>query len=176
MRAAVIAALAAAILLGCGDRRTGTMQARWTSLDTTLGSAKVRLPVTATWCPARGRFVLLAVSGDTGIGMFLRTIQLTPGRYDVRDTSRSDTPAATLALRLARGSTMFALSGDSGAVAITSTAGDRVSGRFVGWFTQAERRQPVVLVGSFSGVRPMPDSVRCESTVMSPPPADSVVP
>lgn len=164
-----------AVLAGCGNQSGGTLQARWTSLDTTLGSAKVRLPVAATWCPARGRLVLLAVAGDTGIGMFVRTLKLAPGLYPVQDTSRSGIPGATLALRVARASTMFALSGDSGAVAITSAAGGQLSGRFVGWFTQVGKPQPILLVGNFAGVAPAPDTVRCESTTM-PPPADSVVP
>lgn len=176
MRSAAALALVAAALAGCGDRSGGTLQARWTSLDTTLGSVKMRLPVTATWCPARGRLVLLAVAGDTGVGMFLRTLQLTPGLYPVRDTSRSDTPGATIALRVARQANMYALSSDSGAVAITSAAGGALSGRFVGWFTQVGKPHPVLLEGSFAGVRPAPDSVRCESATVSAPPADSVVP
>lgn len=175
MRRAAVACLVV-MLAGCGDRRGGTLQARWTSIDTTLGSAKLRLPVHATWCQARARLQLLAVSGDTGIGLMLRTFRLAPGRYDVRDTSRADVPGATLALRVARGSTMFALSGDSGVVAVTSAANERLTGRFVGWFTPAGTTQRVLLSGSFADVRVVPDSVRCESTLEFKPATPSVVP
>ena len=82
------------------------------------------------------------------------------------------TPAST-AFRLANQSTLFTLSSDSGAVEITSVDGN-LAGRFVGWFSQADRG-PVVLTGRFSGVTVAPDSVRCDNETL-PAPAQTAAP
>jgi len=158
-----VASLAAA----CRNESGGTLQAQWISMDTALGRGSLRVPVKGTWCASRGRLTLLGLSGDTGVGILVRTVKLDPGLLIVSDTAASRSPGATIAFRLANQSTLLTLSSDSGAVAITSVAGG-LAGRFVGWFSQADRG-PVVLTGRFSGVSVAPDSVRCESEALPAP-------
>jgi len=166
--------LAVAALTGaCRTRGEGTLRAEWTSLDSALGRGNLRLPLSGTWCGSRGRLTLLGLSGDTGVGILVRTVKLVPGLLPVSDTAASRSPGATIAFRLADQSALFTLSSDSGAVAITSVDGE-LAGRFVGWFSQADRG-PVVLTGRFSGVTVVPDSVRCETETL-PPPAQAVPP
>jgi hypothetical protein len=164
-----VAALAAA----CRHESGGTLHAQWTSVDTALGRGSLRVSVKGTWCASRGRLTLLGLSGDTGVGILVRTVKLVPGLLAVSDTATSRSPGATIAFRLADQSTLFTLSSDSGAVAITSVDG-KLAGRFVGWFSQADRG-PVVLTGRFSGVTVAPDSVRCDSETL-PAPAQTAAP
>ena len=141
-----------------------------------LGAGDVTLPLRATWCGSRGRLTLLAVSGDTGVGLLVRTVKFEPGLFKVWDTTAARSPGAALAFRMMRGGNLYTLSGDSGAVAITSTRDGRVTGRFVAWFSR-EERGPAVLTGRFKA-RAVPDSVRCESSPAPPQPpavADSGV-
>jgi hypothetical protein len=156
----------------------GTLHAHWASLDTTLGTGTVAVPATAAWCERRGRLTLSGVSGDTGVGVLVRTVSLAPGRFTVSDTTAQPSPGAAIALRFAKGAGVFALSSDSGVAAITSVQDGRVTGRFVAWLSRPEER-PVLLIGDFSGVPAAQDQVRCESPepppAPSPPPADSGV-
>lgn len=159
-----VAVLAAA----CRADGEGTLRARWASIDTSLGTGTLVVPLKAAWCEARGRLTLLGLSGDTGVGILVRTVKLGPGRFDVSDTSAARFPGASIALRIAEEINLFALSGDSGAVAITSVQDKRVAGRFVAWLSRPGDA-PVLLIGRFKGVSAEPDSVRCES--VAPPPA-----
>ena len=159
------AVLAAA---GCRAGDGGTLRVRWTSADTTLGTGALALPLTAAWCEARGRLTLLAVSRDTGVGILVRTVKLTPGLYAVSDTTAARSPGSSVAFRLAEAVNLFALSGDSGAVAITSVQDGRVAGRFVAWFSRPDAG-PALLTGRFKEVSVVPDTARCESA--APPPA-----
>ena len=151
------------IIAACRTGSEGTLQARWTALDTALGSGSLALPFKGTWCASRGRLTLLGVSGDTGVGILVRTVKLEPGLFPVSDTMVARSPGSAIAFRLANASNLFTLSGDSGAVALTSTADGDLAGRFVGWFSRSGGG-PVVLQGRFKGVSPAPDTVRCEST------------
>ena len=164
----------AALLAACRPAGEGALRARWTALDTALGTGSLRVPLTGTWCASRGRLTLLAFSGDTGVGILVRTVKLAPGLFPVSDTVIARSPGSTVAFRLATRSSLFTLSSDSGAVAITSMKDGELAGRFVGWFSRAEGG-PVVLTGSFKGVSVIPDSVRCEA-VAPPTPVSSAAP
>ena len=153
---------------GCRTRGEGTLLARWTSADTTLGTGALALPVTAAWCESRGRLTLLAVSSDTGVGILVRTVKLAPGLFAVSDTTAARSPGSSVAFRLADEVNLFALSADSGAVAITSVLHGRVAGRFVAWFSRPDAG-PALVTGSFKGVSVVPDTARCE--FIAPPPA-----
>ncbi len=164
---------AAALATACRPTgREGRLRARWASLDTTLGTGTVAVPFAAAWCERRGRLTLSGVSGDTGVGILIRTVTLAPGRFDVSDTTAPRAPGAAIALRVVTGANLFALSGDSGLVAITSVQEGRVAGRFAAWLSRPDER-PVLLIGDFSGAPAQPDSVRCESFTRppTPPPA-----
>lgn len=161
----VVAALAAA---GCRAGGAGTLRAHWASADTTLGTGDLALPLKAVWCEARGRLTLLAVSGDTGFGILVRTVKLAPGLFHVSDTTAAQSPGSSMAFRVVRNANLFALSGDSGAVAITAAQAGGVAGRFVAWFSRPDAA-PALLVGSFNGASALPDSVRCESSTPPPP-------
>lgn len=156
------------VLAGAACQPTGTVRAHWTSIDTALGSGDLRLPMHATWCAARGRLTLLGFAGDTGVGLLVRTVKLEPGKFDVSDTVAARSPGAGIAFRLATRTNLFNLSGDSGGVALTSVTDTHVDGRFVGWFRRAEGG-PVLLTGSFAQVQVTADTVRCESSMPSPP-------
>lgn len=139
----------------------GRLRAQWTGVDTTVGTGRVTLPLRAAWCAARGRLTLLAFTGDTGVGILVRTVRLEPGQFAVSDTTAARSPGSGIAFRIRKESGFFTLSGDSGAVAITSVVDGKVAGRFVGWFS-GPARTPVVLDGSFKDVVAQPDSMRCE--------------
>jgi hypothetical protein len=158
--------------VGCQADGTGTLRARWASVDTTIGTGELTMPVTATWCAPRGRLTLLGVSGDTGVGILIRTVTLAPGRFDVSDTAAAPSPGAAIAVRVAQQTNLFALSGDSGAVAITSVQGGRVAGRFVAWFSRPDA-EPVLLMGDFKGARVAADGRNCKFVA---PPAPSSAP
>ena len=138
------------------------------SADTTLGTGDLVLPLKAAWCASRGRLTLLGVSGDTGVGLLVRTVTLAPGLFPVSDTSAARSPGSSVAFRMAKEAHLFALSGDSGAVAITSVQDGRPTGRFVAWFSRPDAA-PALLSGSFKGASAMPDTVRCESFASPPP-------
>jgi hypothetical protein len=139
----------------------GTLRAAWIGVDTTIGAGRVTLPVKAVWCAPRGRLTLLAFTGDTGVGILIRTVKLEPGLFAVSDTAAARSPGSGIAFRIRKEGGFFTLSGDSGAVAITSVVGGKVAGRFLGWFS-GPASTPVVLDGSFRDVTALPDSVRCE--------------
>lgn len=165
-----MAAMFLALCAACEPGENGTLHARWTSIDTTLGSGDVTLPLTATWCGARGRLTLLALQGDTGVGILVRTTALVPGRFDVYDTNNtSRSPGSAIAFRINKPAALYTMGGDSGVLAITSVREGRIGGRFVGWFSHAGTG-PVLLVGNFEGAQPAPDTVRCERSVPPPPP------
>jgi hypothetical protein len=129
------------------------------------------VPVKGAWCQWRGRLTLLGVSGDTGVGIVVRTDRLAPGRFVVSDTVAARSHGSMMAFRLANQRSLFNLSSDSGGVALTSVREGRIGGRFVAWFTQSGKG-PVLLTGSFAGVSAVPDSVRCEPMgPVAPPPA-----
>lgn len=155
------------LTVACRPEGQGTLRARWTSTDTTLGTGTLALPLRATWCESRGRLTLLALSGDTGVGILVRTVALAPGLFQVSDTTAAPSPGAALALRMTTPNTLSSLSADSGAVAITSVAGGMVGGRFVGWLSRPGSG-PVLLTGKFAGAAMEPDQVRCEPQVTLP--------
>ncbi len=165
----VLAALATA---GCRPDGVGTLRAHWASADTTLGQGELSLPLKVTWCKSRGRLTLLAMSGDTGVGILVRTVSLEPGLFSVSDTATARSPGSTVAFRLAEQANLFVLSSDSGAVAITSVREGSLLGRFVAWFSRPDAG-PALLTGSFKTDAVLPDSVRCEHAVSppAPPPA-----
>ena len=165
----VLAVLSAA---GCQEDGAGMLRARWASVDTVTGSGALTVPVTAAWCAPRARLALLGVSGDMGVGILIRTVTLAPGKFDISDTTAARSPGAVMAVRLAKETSLFALSSDSGAVAITSVRGGEVAGRFVAWFARPGAG-PVLLVGDFKGVRAVADGGNCESVA---PPAPAPVP
>ena len=78
--------LLAGIIAACLTGSEGRLQARWTALDTALGGGSLALPFQGTWCASRGRLTLLGVSGDTGVGILVRTVTLEPGLFPVSDT------------------------------------------------------------------------------------------
>jgi hypothetical protein len=158
----------AALVAACGRGGKGTLRAEWASLDTALGHGDFEVPVSGAWCAPRGRLTLLGFEGDTGVGILVRTVKLAPDLFRVSDTVAARSPGASIAFRLATSQTLFALSGDSGAVAITRAGDGEVAGRFLGWFTRAGSG-PIVVKGSFAGVPILPDTVRCESTALPPP-------
>jgi hypothetical protein len=162
----------AALVAACRPAGDGSLLAQWTSLDTALGRGALDVPVRGTWCASRGRLTLLGFSGDTGLGILVRTVKLEPGLFRISDTISPRSPGSTIAFRLATRSSLFTLSGDSGAVAITTVGDGAVSGRFVGWFTESGGG-PVVVKGNFRAVRAAADTVRCESTAPVPVPASS---
>jgi hypothetical protein len=155
--------VAVAVLAGgCQTNGNGTLHARWASIDTTLRNGTFSLPVTATWCESRGRLMLLGLRGDTGVGILVRAVKLGPGRFDVADTAARPSPGASIALRVTMGDNLFALSADSGVVALTSVGGGQLDGRFVAWLSRPVL-SPVTLVGDFAAVSVEADSVRCEA-------------
>jgi hypothetical protein len=157
------------VAVGCrADGAGGTLRARWASADTTLGAGDLALPLKVAWCESRGRLTLLGVSGDTGVGILVRTVELVPGLFGVSDTTAARSPGSSVAFRMAKEARLFALSGDSGAVAITSVQDGRLTGRFVAWFSRPDAG-PALVSGSFKGASAMPDTVRCEPVAAPPP-------
>ena len=142
----VVAALAAA---GCRPGGAGTLRAHWASADTTLRHGRALAAAQAVrGAKSRGRLTLLAMSGDTGVGILVRTVKLEPGLFNVSDTTTARSPGSSMAFRLAEEANLFALSGDSGAVAITSVREGGLPGRFVAWFSRPDAG-PALLTGSF---------------------------
>ena len=164
--------MAVAVLAGgCRTNGEGTLDARWASIDSSLGHGTLSVPLRAAWCERLGRLTLLGTRGDTGVGILVRTVTLSPAKANVSDTAAKRSPGASVALRVTAGENLFALSSDSGVVAITSERDNRIAGRFVAWLSRPASG-PVLLVGTFAGVSVEPDSVRCESFAapLAPPP------
>lgn len=134
MRTALLAAALAAALAACGRASApegGRVTATWRSDDTTRTDVEGwTSAASARWCERDGRLALLAVSGDTGIGVAVRTTALAPGRFAVAD-SAGGLPAAKLALRLLGDVSVEGFAARDGEVTLTE-AGRTVSGRFGG--------------------------------------------
>jgi hypothetical protein len=87
----------------------------------------------AIWCAAAHTMRLTAVAGDTGIGILIYSADsLSSGRYPVVPPAdlRSNTPAASIGLRLVTLTAVSGYQGRTGTLILEQVEAGRVSGRF----------------------------------------------
>lgn len=138
-----------ALWLAAACTPTPALHAYWTGTDT----GKVVLPARATLCGAHGPLLIMAQSGDTGIGLAIYAAEsLVPGRYPIFDPLQGRLPTgAALAARWTRKLAVADLRAVQGRVTLDgvrpSLAG-HFSGRTVGALTSAS----VAIEGSFKAI------------------------
>lgn len=115
------------ILVACRDSGSGNFTARWIVEQDTIS---FRAPMTASWCGARQRLDLLALRGDSGIGLALYpadSAQLV-ATYSVTEPGGpiQIRPGAGVAIRWFGKTLVQGFWGRQGTVTVTRNQGGRV--------------------------------------------------
>ncbi len=166
---ALLAALSAGCGSGEGKRPTGPrLEAIWTGADT----AALGAPATAKWCDSLRMLEIVAIAGDTGIGIAVYpSDSIASGRYRVRPPATADSlpPAAAVGLRWFSETAVQGFQGDSGEVTLTRTPGGVLSGRFTAAARAIVGNGRLTLTGSFDDLRAIPATRGCSTAPIPPP-------
>ncbi len=181
MRAAIVGwGLVAAFGLAAGCRTGGAadtdggarLNARWTGADTSSLDA----PATAEWCDSLRALEIVAMAGDTGIGIVLYPRDsLVPGDFPVRPPAAADSvpPSAAVGLRWFSQTAVRGFQGDSGRVSLTRSADGALSGRFRATAHAISGDGRLTVTGTFNGLRRQPATRGC---VTAPPRRPAALP
>jgi hypothetical protein len=151
------AVLAILSLSGCGSRapkaKPGDLDAVWRGTE----SGRFIAPLVATHCAESGLVELIALRGDTGIGMalFLRdSAKIDPVSYPVLPGSllQEPRPGATVGARWFATTNIAAFEGVAGKVQLEGTGG-MLAGTIDAKFQALDRPDTFRLRGTFSQVR-----------------------
>ena len=169
VRMALLAGLATGCGSGEGRPLTGPrLEASWTGADTATLSA----PGTAAWCDTLRVLEIVAIAGDTGIGIAVYpSDSIASGRYRVRPPAVADSlpPAAAVGLRWFSETAVQGFQGDSGEVTLTRTPGGVLSGRFTAAARAIVGNGRLTLTGSFDDLRAIPATRGCSTAPIPPP-------
>lgn len=173
--------LLAALGLAAGCRKTEggapsgpRLEARWTGADTSAFGA----PATAAWCDSLNLLEILAIAGDTGIGIAIYPRDgIASGSYPIRPPEAADSvpPSAAVGLRWFSQTSVQGFQGDSGRLSLVRAPDGGLSGRFTATAHAITGKGRLTLTGSFDGLRQRPATRGC-STAPPPPsatPSDS---
>lgn len=161
-------------ILGCpGDAArppvTARLEARWTGSDASTFHA----PATAEWCDSLNLLEIVALSGDTGVGIAIYPREgIATGAYPVRAPAIADSvaPSSAIGLRWFSQTAVRGFQGDSGKLSLTRGADGSLSGRFTAAAHPVTGKGSLSLTGSFEGLRERPATRGC-STAPPPPSA-----
>ncbi|HUR93811.1 MAG TPA: hypothetical protein VMY76_04480 [Gemmatimonadales bacterium] len=175
--AAAIAVAAAACRQGGLARAESRLEVQWTGADTSRFSASA----TADWCDSLNLLEILAVAGDTGIGIALYPRDsLASGLYPIQPPDAADSvpPSAAIGLRWFSETSVQGYQADSGQVSMTRTAGGALSGRFTATARAITGKGRLRLTGSFEDLRQRPATRGCSTarTPQTPPRGESSEP
>ena len=143
------------------EDQAGQLTAEWTQ-----GNRAVRFsaPAEARWCARDSSLEILAVQGDTGVGMALYAPDtLRAGIYPVRPAA-SYTPArpqATAALRLVQPAQLLGFESTGGTVTLSETGGGPLSASFVMELRSQVGSDSLTLRGTFNGLSVLPAAASC---------------
>lgn len=158
MKLSVGILLASALMLvtGCSAAGPGgTVEANWSSADTTVKPGHWAGPGEARWCEREQRLVLFALARDTGVGFLLNVPQVEPGSFPIGDTVHT-LPRAILALRLPA-EELEGYTAEKGTLELTGT-GRILRGRFSAEVMRTNGGRRLLLEGNFSRVPVVNDS------------------
>jgi hypothetical protein len=168
--------LLAALALASGCRKaeggapTGPrLEARWTGADTATFSA----PATAAWCDSLNLLEILAMAGDTGIGIAVYPRDgIASGAYPIRAPAAADSvpPSAAVGLRWFSKTAVQGFQGDSGQLSLVRAADGALSGRFTTTARAVSGKGQLTVTGSFHELRQRPATRGCST---APPHRDS---
>jgi hypothetical protein len=144
-----LAAVAPALWLAAACSPTPALHAYWTGTDT----GKAVLPARAALCGARGPLIILAQSGDTGIGLAIYASEsLAAGQYPIFDPTQGKLRrGAALAARWTRKLVMADLRGVQGQVTLDGVR-PSLAGHFSGRTAGAVTSASVAIEGSFKAI------------------------
>jgi hypothetical protein len=145
------------------------LEVRWTGGE----AGTFRAPATADWCDSLNLLEILAMSGDTGIGLAIYPREgISTGSYPVRLPAAADSipSSSAIALRWFTQTSVRGFQADSGALSLTRAADGTLSGRFRAAAHPVTGKGPLSLTGSFDGLRQRPATRGC-STSPAPPSA-----
>lgn len=145
----VLAAAVPALWLAAACSPAPSLNAYWTGTDT----GKVVLPARAALCGEHGPLLILAQSGDTGIGLAIYAAEsLVAGRYPIFDPAQGTLPTgAALAARWTRKLSMADLRGFQGDVTIDAVR-PALAGHFSSRTLGALASASVSMEGSFKAI------------------------
>lgn len=145
-----------ALASGCSSAGPGgTVEASWTSSDSTVKPGHWAGRGEATWCEREQRLVLLAMARDTGVGILLNVPRLEPGAFPIGDTVQSR-PRALLVLRLPA-EELEGYTASQGTLELTGT-GRILRGRYTAQLARSTGGRSLALEGNFSRVPVVTDS------------------
>ena len=144
-----LAAVVPALWLAAACTPTPALNAYWTGTDT----GKVALPARAALCGEHGPLLILAQSGDTGIGLAIYAAEsLVAGRYPIFDPTQGQLhTGAALAARWTRKLSMADLRGFQGDVTLDAVR-PLLAGHFSGRTVGAVASASVSMEGSFKAI------------------------
>ncbi len=174
MRLVAVLLASSVVVAACNPfDRSGTLTAQWAAVGDTLGeTARVTIPVSATWCVGPSRLDIRAAAGDTGFALTLYPSDSSAlaGRYSVLEPGASATvrPSAGVALRYMGKVVVQGWWGDSGVTTISGGWVRGLSGEGEAWLVSGLGPDSVTALDfTFRGVRVRNDTL-CDAP---PPPA-----
>jgi hypothetical protein len=149
---------------GCGPKpnevKQGQITLRWDGpLEGGLSG-----PAKADWCPALRLLEIQSIHGDTGVALALYPVDTVgPGSYRIVEPVRAESfpPAASIAVRWLSRNVVQGFQGDSGQLDLERSAAGQLSGRVHARARSVVDTQQIALTGTFQGLRPLTDSLRC---------------
>jgi hypothetical protein len=166
------ASAALALCVGCsadaGQMGSGARLAvQWSGSE----ASSFHAPASAEWCDSLNLLEILAMSGDTGIGIAIYPREgIASGSYPVRPPPEADSvpPSSAIGLRWFSQSSVRGFQSDSGNLALTLGSDGTLSGRFNAAAHAVSGKGAIRLTGSFDGLRQRPATRGC-STAAAPP-------
>jgi hypothetical protein len=143
------------------------LDVRWSGSD----SAGFHAPATAEWCDSFNLLEILAMSGDTGVGIAIYPREgIASGSYPVRPPADADSvpPSSAIGLRWFSETAVRGFQSDSGSLTLSRGNDGRLSGRFDAAAHAVNGKGSIRLTGTFDGLRERPATRGC-STAPPPP-------
>jgi len=150
------------------------LEVQWTGADTSRFGG----PASADWCDSLNLLQILAIAGDTGIGIALYPQDgVSSGDYPIKPPEAADSvpPSAAIGLRWFSETSVQGYQADSGQVTLTRTSGGVLSGRFKASARAITGKGRLRLTGSFEGLQQHPAARGCSTarTPQTPPRGES---
>ncbi len=154
-----------ALAAGCRAGQHGAaagprLEVQWTGSDT----ASFGAPATAEWCDTLRLLEILAIAGDTGIGIALYPkAGLEVRAYPIRRPGVADSarPSAAIGLRWFAATAVQGFQADSGELSLTRAGGGALSGRFSVTAHAISGNRHLSLTGSFRDLVERPAARGC---------------
>jgi len=147
------------------------LEVQWSGSE----SAHFQAPASAEWCDSLNLLEILAMSGDTGVGIAIYPREaIASGSFPVRPPSEADSvpPSSAIGLRWFSQTSVRGFQSDSGNLLLTLSRDGSLAGRFTAGAHQVNGKGAIRLTGSFDGLRQRPTTRGCSTAPApaSPPP------